>query len=61
MGYLFASVGPPRGLSKRWIFWSLKKSENNALIDNDDDDNYDNTDLLCQEDDEEDYDLLVRS
>ena len=33
------------------------EDENNAPIDIDDDDNYDNTDLFCEEDDEEDYDL----
>ena len=34
-----------------------EEEENKAPIDIDDDDNYDNTDLFCEEDDEEDYDL----
>ena len=36
-----------------------KDEENNAQIDFDDEDKYDNSDLLCEEDDEEDYDLFV--
>ena len=34
-----------------------EEEENNAPIDTDDDDNYDNTDLFFEEVDEEDYDL----
>ena len=34
-----------------------EEEENIAPIDIDDDHNYDNTDLFCEEDDEEDYDL----
>ena len=34
-----------------------EEEENNAPIDIDDDDNYKNADLICEEDDEEDYDL----
>ena len=34
-----------------------EEEENNAPINIDDDDNYDNTELFCEEDDEEDYDL----
>ena len=34
-----------------------EEEENNAPHDIDDDDNYDNTDLFCEEDHEEDYDL----
>ena len=34
-----------------------EKEENNAPTDIDDNDNYDNTDLFCEEEDEKDYDL----
>ena len=34
-----------------------KEEENNAHIDINDDDSYDNTVLFCEEDDEEDYDF----
>ena len=36
---------------------SEEEEDNKVPIDNDDEDNYDNTDLFCEEDDEEDYDL----
>ena len=51
--------------SRRWATErSFRKMElldfegNFATIDIDDDDNYDNTDVFCEEDDEEDYDLF---
>ena len=34
-----------------------EEEENNASIDIDDDDLYDTTDVFCEQDDEEDYDL----
>ena len=34
-----------------------EEEEHNAPINIDDDDNYDNTELFCEEDDEEDYNL----
>ena len=34
-----------------------EEQENNAPIDTDADNNYDNTDIFCEEDDEDDYEL----
>ena len=31
-GCFFTSVGPPRGLAKRWNCWSLKKKKRNAPL-----------------------------
>ena len=63
-GYLFATVGPPRGLPEKWKlleFEEEEESNDNAPIYIDDGDNYDETDLFCEEDDEKDNDLCARS
>ena len=43
-----------RSFKKMEMVECEKEEENNAPIDIDDDDSYDNTDLFCEEDDEED-------
>ena len=59
-GGLLIRVGgaTERSFRKTELLEFEKKEENNAQIDFDDEDKYDNSDLLCEEDDEEDYDLF---
>ena len=46
-----------RSFRERELLEFEEDEENSTPIDNDDDDNYDNTHLFCEEDNEEDYDL----
>ena len=49
--------GTKRSLRRMELLEFEEAEENNAPIDMDDDDNYDNTNLFCEADDGEDYDL----
>ena len=56
---LFIRVGEvtEKSFRKMELLEFGEDEKNTAAIDNDDDDNFDNTDLFCVEDDKEEYDL----